>query len=92
MTKKENTVDDSTTDDVSQAVQEAAQAQIDQITEEQSQPSVTFEELRACASIIEVATKRGAFNADELLTVGKVYNSIKTFISSINENQTSGEG
>lgn len=42
-------------------------------------------------SILEVAVKRGAFNANELSGVGSVYDKLSKFLSMITTKQTSAE-
>lgn len=48
---------------------------------EQQAPSLTLNDLGALANIINVATKRGAFNANELTNVGSVYDKLNAFIT-----------
>lgn len=54
------------------AAQEAAQA-----------PDLNISDLVALKSIIDVASQRGAFKANELEAVGKTYNKLNTFLESV---------
>ncbi len=40
-------------------------------------------DLTNIAMIFDVASRRGAFKADEMATVGTVYNKLKTFLDSL---------
>ena len=40
-------------------------------------------DLQNIAMIFDVASRRGAFNADEMATVGTVYNKLKAFLDSL---------
>jgi hypothetical protein len=53
---------------------------------------LTVNELKALLSIIEVASSRGTFKANELSSVGKVYDRLAIFLNKIvvqNETQHS---
>lgn len=43
--------------------------------------SLSLNDLRSCANVIEVCTQRGAFKAEELLAVGQLYSKITAFLS-----------
>jgi len=45
--------------------------------------TLTIQDLQTVAQIIEVATQRGTFKANELVNVGTVYNKLTTFLSGI---------
>ncbi|SVB50045.1 uncharacterized protein METZ01_LOCUS202899 [marine metagenome] len=61
-------------------------------TAEQSNLELTVNDLNLLRQTIDVATQRGAFKANELLTVGTVYNKLETFLSAVSEQQkTQGE-
>jgi hypothetical protein len=61
------------------ATQEAASAQ----EEQQAAPDLTISDLVALRSIVDVASQRGAFKANELEAVGKTYNKLNTFLESV---------
>jgi len=44
-------------------------------------------DLTALKSIIDVASQRGAFKANELEAVGKVYNRLSTFLDSVSKKE-----
>ncbi len=46
-------------------------------------PDLNVSDLVALKSIIEVATKRGAFQATELEAVGKTFNKLNTFLEAV---------
>lgn len=53
--------------------------------EQQTGPDLNITDLAALKSIIEVATQRGAFKANELEAVGKTFNRLSTFIESVSK-------
>ena len=46
-------------------------------------PDLNVSDLVALKSIIEVATQRGAFKANELEAVGKTFNKLSTFLEAV---------
>jgi len=44
-------------------------------------PSMTINDIVFLVQIIEIVAQRGAFKADELSTVGAVYDKVKAFIA-----------
>ena len=46
-------------------------------------PELNLSDLGAIKSIIDVASQRGAFKANELESVGKIYNRLSTFLDSV---------
>ena len=58
--------------------------------EEQPQgPDLNVSDLAGIKSIIEVATQRGAFKANELEAVGKIFNKLEVFLEAVG-NQKAG--
>lgn len=55
-------------------------------------PDLNVSDLTAVKSIIDVATQRGAFRANELEDVGKIYNKLTAFLESIAEQQKNSQG
>ena len=43
-------------------------------------PSVTINDIAFLVQIVEIVAQRGAFKAEELSTVGAVYDKVKAFI------------
>lgn len=56
----------------------------------QSIPNFTIDDLDKCKTIIDVACKRGAFNANEMTNVGNIYDKLTMFINvqKITDSQT----
>jgi hypothetical protein len=50
---------------------------------EQPQAELNISDLAALRSIVEVASQRGAFKANELEAVGKTFNKLNTFLESV---------
>ena len=68
---------DKTEEAVEETVDELAQA----APEEAVETSISLADLGAVIKIIDVVTKRGAFNGDELADVGAVRNRLQTFVT-----------
>jgi hypothetical protein len=49
--------------------------------ENQTQITITAADLALLRSLVEVASSRGAFKADELSTVGQIYDKLNAFIT-----------
>lgn len=50
-------------------------------------PDLNISDLLAVKSIIDIASQRGAFKANELEAVGKTYNRINTFLESVSKKE-----
>jgi hypothetical protein len=46
-------------------------------------PDLNISDLAALKSILEIASQRGAFKANELEAVGKTYNKLSSFLESV---------
>jgi hypothetical protein len=57
---------------------ETAQDQI--TTEEQAAPNLTLQDLILVAQVIQQTTSRGAFRAEEMETIGGLYNRVVKFL------------
>lgn len=56
----------------------------EQFQESQTPPSdLTVTDLQNIRSIIDAASRRGAFSASEMSAVGTVYNKLDSFINSV---------
>lgn len=44
---------------------------------------LTITDLNALKQIIDVASQRGAFKPNEMMTVGSTYNKLETFLSAV---------
>lgn len=51
--------------------------------EQAAAPDLNISDLVALRSIVDVASQRGAFKANELEAVGKTYNKLNTFLESV---------
>jgi hypothetical protein len=52
------------------------------------QANLTAEDLVAIQAVIELATRRGAFQANEISNVGQIFDKLKTFNEYIAKNVT----
>lgn len=66
-------------------VQDTAQESIYQEsqTSEQQAVDLNLNDLAAIRSVLDVASQRGAFKANELEAVGKIYNKLNNFLESV---------
>jgi hypothetical protein len=51
-------------------------------------PDLNVSDLTGVKSIIDIATQRGAFKANELEAVGKLYNKLNTFLEHVAKTQS----
>jgi hypothetical protein len=51
--------------------------------QEQAPAELTVQDLTAIKQIIDVASSRGAFRANEMATVGTVYNKLESFLGAV---------
>jgi|TARA_B110000240_G_scaffold33957_1_gene36816 hypothetical protein len=56
-------------------------------TEEAQGPDLTVQDLQALKSIIDVASQRGAFKPNEMMTVGQTYSKLETFLNAVSQQQ-----
>lgn len=54
--------------------------------------TLTMKDLQAIGRIFELATQRGAFRANEMTTVGKVYDKLNQFLAQVAASQEAAEG
>jgi hypothetical protein len=54
---------------------------------QQAAPDLNVNDLNAVKSIIDIATTRGAFKANELEAVGKTYNKLSAFLEHVTRQQ-----
>ena len=57
----------------------------EQQSEQQPAPQLSLADLALMAQTINVCTKRGAFNADEMRPVGELFDKLKAFVSAANK-------
>ena len=46
-------------------------------------PDLTVQDLQALKSIIDVASQRGAFKPNEMMTVGQTYSKLEAFLGAV---------
>jgi|TARA_B110000259_G_scaffold181054_1_gene222530 hypothetical protein len=64
----------------------APEVAAEQATEQQG-PDLTVQDLQALKSIIDVASQRGAFKPNEMMTVGQTYGKLETFLAAVAQQQ-----
>jgi hypothetical protein len=67
--------------------EQVTQTQAPEAGAEAAQPDLTIQDLTALRTIIDVASQRGTFKANELASVGQVYNRLDTFLQAVAKNQ-----
>lgn len=65
----------------------SAEAQPNVPSDEQQSADLNIQDLVGLKSIVDVATQRGAFRANELEAVGKLYNRLEKFIQSVSKKE-----
>jgi len=72
-----------------QATQETTESLVDQTTPDPAPAAVdlTVNDLMALKNIVDVASQRGAFKANELEVVGKTYNRLLTFLNTVTKKE-----
>jgi len=68
---------------------EAKEAPAQAQTQTQQAPAaeLTVQDLTAIKQIIDVASTRGAFRANEMAVVGQTYNKLESFLGAVSEQQ-----
>lgn len=56
-------------------------------TTEAQGPDLTVQDLQALKSIIDVASQRGAFKPNEMMTVGQTYGKLEAFLGAVAQQQ-----
>lgn len=75
--------------------EEKEMAQTEQTTEApqangSESPELTISDLNALKSIIDVASSRGAFKPNEMMTVGQVYSKLEAFLGAVTSQPQQG--
>ena len=68
-------------------VNEVPEAAATPETSEAQGPDLTVQDLQALKSIIDVASQRGAFKPNEMMTVGQTYGKLETFLAAVAQQQ-----
>ena len=71
---------------------DAQQATPPAATAEPDEQGLNLSDIRACVTIIDIVTKRGAFEGAELADVGSVRNRLDNFLKAAAEAQAPAEG
>jgi hypothetical protein len=58
------------------------QVQAETTSAEQSNPSLSLQDLVLVAQVIQITSQRGAFRAEEMANVGALYNKLVAFLES----------
>jgi hypothetical protein len=61
------------------------------VEQETASPELTVNDLSAIKQIIDVASQRGAFKPNEMVSVGTIYNKLDTFLTAVATQQSKGE-
>ena len=56
-------------------------------TENAGAPDLTVQDLQNLKNIIDVASQRGAFKPNEMMTVGQVYTKLESFLGAVSQAQ-----
>jgi hypothetical protein len=71
---------------------ETIEAEVKSDEQEAASPELTVSDLNMLKQVIDVATQRGAFKANELVQVGTVYNKLETFLNAVASQQPQSKG
>ena len=66
---------------------EAQEAPAQAQTQQAPAAELTVQDLTAIKQIIDVASTRGAFRANEMAVVGQTYNKLESFLGAVSEQQ-----
>jgi hypothetical protein len=77
------------TDEIKEVQEPAvdAAAQTEATAAEKQAAELNISDLVAIKSIIEVATQRGSFKANELEAIGRTYNRLNVFLESVSKKE-----
>jgi hypothetical protein len=78
---------DQTQEPIAAQTQEPATQTENASTQGQATAELNLNDLAALKSIIDVATQRGAFRANELEAVGKLYNKLTSFLDTVSKKE-----
>jgi hypothetical protein len=54
-----------------------------QAVQQESGPDLTIQDLQGLKTIIDVASARGVFKPNEMVSVGQVYSKLETFLNAV---------
>jgi hypothetical protein len=70
----------------------AVEAEVVDNTEQEAAAELTVTDLTALKQIIDVASSRGAFKPNEMMTVGQTYSKLESFLSAVSAQQPPAQG
>jgi len=70
-----------------EATADQEQAQAAPEMPEQQAPDLTVQDLNNLKNIIDVASQRGAFKPNEMMTVGQTYSKLEMFLEAVARSQ-----
>jgi len=59
---------------------------------EENEVELTLQDLAGLKQIIDVASARGAFKPNEMVSVGQIYTKLETFLTSVEAQQKAAQG
>ena len=68
-------------------VEASATAQTDAPAAPQAGADLSVQDLQGLKTIIDVASQRGAFKPNEMMSVGQVYGKLEAFLSAVQQQQ-----
>jgi len=68
---------------MSEETKQAEQAAPESNATEAQGPDLTVQDLQALKNIIDVASQRGAFKPNEMVTVGQTYGKLEQFLGAV---------
>ena len=70
----------------------AVEAEVVDNTAQDAAAELTVTDLTALKQIIDVASSRGAFKPNEMMTVGQTYSKLESFLSAVSAHQPPAQG
>jgi hypothetical protein len=64
----------------------------EQVAETKEQPTLTLADLVSMLQVVDVATNRGAFKAQELSTVGGLYDRVSAYVKHVSPQEKTTKG
>jgi len=60
--------------------------------EQAASPELTVSDLNMLRQVIDVASQRGAFKTNEMVSVGTIYNKLDSFLNAVAKQQPAPQG
>lgn len=68
---------------MSDEIQTPDENTVDTQSQQDTGPELTVQDLNAIKTIIDVASQRGAFKPNEMMTVGQTYQKLEAFLGAV---------